>query len=176
MSDQANPSCCGGELPEEPVQRQIVDQKTGEILKPVPMPLVLQNNDRMTVELTAHHETLGESPITAHCQFAKITKTRKQPYQRRIDVGADLQPLHPMLVDEPGFVVLDNRGGLRLGQGQTEEEKAALAMQILVVFLPDASKPIPVPPKEFTTGRFPLGTMLRSASGEIRINLSVFPA
>ena len=106
----------------------------GLVIEPIPRQLDV--GDRLTAKLDVYHEQHGEDPTQVSCAFSRtLDRGTEEVYKRRITVGCDWHELDLGWLKGHGvsFVVIENREGKGMVVKPTNDEKADLAKQILLV-------------------------------------------
>lgn len=134
---------------------------------------------RITIVETLYHQIPREEPTEVTCRFSKELHSKEDPYQRRKLIGKEWQPLgFGWLSGNVGMVSLINDAGKERQGIPSEEEKAALALQVIRIrFSKGSCGDLVVPPGESI--RFRPHTEgfieLCCSAGEVRYRLFVTP-
>lgn len=134
--------------------------------------------DRLTAMLQVSHESCGVQPIQVLTSFSALLNFKEQPYQRHLKIGPDPMPLDTGWVDNPGYVIIQNKRTLPPGRQPTEEEKQAQESHRIFLGSEDALF------FEIAPGRFFIGELfnktaawhwkIRSSAGECPATVTVF--
>jgi hypothetical protein len=133
--------------------------------------------DRFTARFAMHHESAGEEPVSVSSEFSYMLQNREQPYTRRLVVGEEPMELDCGWVENPEWVMVQNRTGVGLQVQPTPEEAAAIAAAVVVLALAGSDTGItiapgrgqPVPLEDVSRWR------LRCRKGTAKVTIYVFP-
>lgn len=92
--------------------------------------------DRLTVQLTVHHEHCCEDPFSITPQFTRLLATAEQPWRRRVKVGPEwAMPEWGWFGTNAnvGHIVFVNNAGKGLAVNPTDEEKAAIEASVVEI-------------------------------------------
>lgn len=150
---------------------------------PVPMEMVLQDQDRMTIHMTVHHERHGLNPTSLSVAYSRLLETQSQTYIReRVQVTEEWKLLETGWVEQPGVLFIENWAGRGLKVHPTEEERAMIAQQVLLVGHDPSAPPswevdpgMPFMSKIALVDGKPRPVYVRSALGAFYINFAWLP-
>lgn len=94
--------------------------------------------DRLTVGYGIKHETCGQDAVQAGGTFMVRLRTKEQPYQRRFQVTEQPLNLDTSWVEQPGYIVIENKRQLPQGQLAPKAEKEVHESHRIQVICNDA--------------------------------------
>lgn len=101
-------------------------EESGE---PVALKKPLKN--RLTVVSRIYHQRVGKDPKSIEPKFTRDLESRGQLYEREMEATEEWQPLECGWVEDAGFLVIVNQEGQNLQVHPTDEEREALAKNVL---------------------------------------------
>lgn len=79
--------------------------------------------DRLTGHFSLIHESCGIQPVKAHGVFTKMLTSKEQPYQRRLQVGEAQTRMEIGWIENPGYLVIENKKTLGSNLNPTTEQR-----------------------------------------------------
>lgn len=139
----------------------------------------LDNNDRVTITLSAHHQHVNTDPISCNGRYSRFLDNIEDPYQRNIKVSPQGTALDTGWLEKPAYVFIENRVGLNRSVNPTPEEKKEDELQVIHLYADeDCQNPIIIRPNggfTFLEVLDPKMCILKSMSGkDIPASIKVF--
>lgn len=137
--------------------------------------------DRLTVQLGLHYESVGFPTFSQGGNFARVSDTKEQPYQRRLSIDASKGWINfdTGHLESVGYVLIENKIGRARQANPTDEELEAEARQHLEISfdLENVGSNIVVRAGACALFEIAGGNALtiRSVSGTIPVIITCFP-
>lgn len=130
--------------------------------------------DRLTIVERVYHQQYGQSPVSHESRYSVRLKTHEQPYLRYATASEEWKPLDcGWLKGAAGMMVISNEAGKNTQVNLTDDEKKAVAAQVLEVLHDGDKYPMIIQPKESIRIRTDNDDLLiiRCRKGTVRYSL-----
>lgn len=94
----------------------------------------LDNSDRVTITLAAHHQHVNTDPVSCNGKYSRFLDGIEDPYTRNIKVTPQGINLDVGWIENPAYLYIENRSGLNRSVNPTPEEKEEDAAQIIHLY------------------------------------------